>query len=217
MFDALRERRRDLLQSRSEPLERVAQRLALLNPENGEVALGLDTPSVGAPGSVPSTGSLPALQTPGSMSIGGGRSAMVAEIAGNLRGSLNADYYPADPAEACASFVSAVLVRAGVLRGPEGVVGGGSEYTRSTSQLRRTLLKDGAREIAYQRSVKDASAIASIQPGDLIFWSENGLWHHSGIYAGNGQQLSISSSRGRVLLRGLDAPGWSEFSAVRLP
>jgi peptidoglycan DL-endopeptidase CwlO len=52
---------------------------------------------------------------------------------------------------------------------------------------------------------------ASLQPGDLVFWSDLG---HEGIYAGNGKVIHAPQPGEKVKVSGLDDPG-SYYGAVR--
>jgi hypothetical protein len=153
-----------------------------------------------------------------------GRVAGVLEKALQYRAARtpNASFYSPDPANACASFVSAVLVEAGVFAGPipspSGSPAPGSEFTRSANTLLATLQAKRAIPVVQRASVRDTAALSRLAPGDLIFWSDgNAPYHHSGVFSGEGRVVSISSGAGTVSQYKLADAGYTHFTAYRLP
>jgi hypothetical protein len=133
----------------------------------------------------------------GEAAVGSGpKGARILQVAQSLLGTDNNDYFPGRPGDACASFVSTVLIKAGVM--PQ------SSFTRSASQLTSSTERAGAVNVFGGLIPSTDENIFKAQPGDVVQLVRGDVRGagitHSGIATGKGGMfISIGSSHGRVI------------------
>lgn len=181
------------------------KRIAGTNLPPRQVPLHLvSSPTASYPGAPPTAGAAVA---------SGPTAARVLAVARGLLGTKNRLYFASDPSNACASFVSTVLLRAGATQGREGVVGPG--FTTSAAGLTTVTEAAGAVLVSSPLSLTAANVLRA-QPGDIVQWFHGPRRiGHSGIAIGGGRVIAIGSGAGRVETYGINYSG-NDFTAFQL-
>lgn len=136
------------------------------------------------------------VEPPGPVTAGGLGERLVAAARATL-GRPNADFWPADPNRACASYVSTILQQVGLID---------REIPTCTS-LQAQLGRVGATEVQGEP-----------QAGDVVFfYSRDGKLRHTEIAAGGGQSIGTSSREGEVGERAISRRGFPVVRTWRLP
>jgi hypothetical protein len=135
----------------------------------------------------------------GAATLGGGAlGPRIAAAAMARVGSPNSDYYPPDPNNACASFVSTVLRDVGLVPAADTYVTR-RLFTTLANGLTKTTEKLGAVNVFGHEVPLTADVVRQIQAGDIIqFRNDSDVFDHSAVALGNGRLAGTTSSRHRI-------------------
>lgn len=166
-----------------------------------KVSATSSSPAPGATTGPPGGEALPPGANPqygGAAAVGAGPLAgRIVAMARSLVGNLNGVYYALDNKNACASFVSTVLIRSGAVVGREQIEGAG--FTRSAALLTQTTERAGAVSVFAAPLPLTPANVLLAQPGDVVQFLKPGQTpHHSGIANGEGRVVATSSQAGAV-------------------
>lgn len=132
----------------------------------------------------------------------GSRGAQIEQEAEESIGKSTAGL-PGYPRRACASWISEILSRLGIIKG----------CFPSVSGLAAEVKSKGAQLIAPKgTSVSDYS---NLQPGDIVFFMDQFGLRHAAEYAGEGNVIGNSSSLGKVEKTPMEAFGYPSYEAYR--
>lgn len=135
----------------------------------------------------------------------------VFDMAKKKLGQDTRKFLPDDPRHACASYVSHVLISAGVLNPHEEDDNHPNGYYAAVSDLQDKLRQRGctprfSRPVPKSGKANDKSLhddLAKIQKGDVVIYiDEDGAPHHTGIASGeNGSNYDSSSREEEIVYR----------------